>query len=1613
MSNIVFFDLEVGKNGKILDIGAVDQDGKTFHSSILPDFIKFISTADYLCGHNIIAHDLTYIKEHLQKSYSVIDTLHLSPILFPKRPYHNLVKDDKLLTEQLNNPLNDAFKAKQLFEDEQIAFNALPDNIKRAYYDLLGSQGEFEGFFKFIQYSVKRLSYLFNSKSDNLATILDGQICNQADIQSLSNANPIEFAYAFSIIRADERYSLTPPWVKYKYPVVDNILHLLRNTKCNSSNCKYCKSFLDSKLMLKKWFGYDDFRKFEGESLQENAVNAAIAGKSLLAIFPTGGGKSLTFQLPALIAGEATKSLTVVISPLQSLMKDQVENLEKRGIAEAAYINGLLTPIERSKVFERIFNGEISILYIAPEQLRSKTLERALLGRTINRFVIDEAHCFSAWGQDFRIEYQYIASFLNELQKKKGLEKPLPVSCFTATARPKVIADILEYFEKNNGIYLEKFTTSATRTNLKYTVLHRESASDKYQTLRSLLQSIDKPSIVYVSRTKTTEELALKLCKDGLNAKPFHGQMDTMTKIANQESFLSNRTKTIVATSAFGMGVDKSDVGLVVHYDISDSLENYLQEAGRAGRDVHTNADCYVLYNDNDLNKHFILLNQTKLTISEINQIWRAIKALTKNRRTIHISPLEVARKAGWEDMMDIETKVKSAIFALENGGYVRRGMNSPRIFATSIIPNDFESAAQIIDRAEDISEEYKVFCKRIFKSLISQKSRSNAHTADAESRVDYLSDMLGIETPKVIRSIEYMRSIGILSKDNDMVAYLRNKRINELGYFARLEIALLNYIKENGIDLDLKIFNESAINQGIKKSKIKDIKTLLFFWQIENYCSKILRREDNEKVRLQLTEEIDKLRKRVEQRIEVCRCIISEMEKNKIISTNSETATVHFSMTSLLENINSAGLIYQDKISIDDLQEALLFLSKTGIISIEGGFMVIYNKLEIERVAENNLKYKKEDYKHLDTFYQQRIQQIHIVGEFANMVVKDYDKAMEFVKDYFHLDFKVFIKKYFDSAREKEISQNVSPAKFKEIFGTLTPTQQQIIDDKESKYILVPAGPGSGKTFVLVRKLASLLLMEDVKSDKLLMLTFSRAAASEFRSRLTDLIGNAAKYVEIKTFHSYCFDITGQRGTLEKSEDVVKVATQAILENKVENSRITKSTIVIDEAQDMSADEFALIEALIAKNEDIRIIAVGDDDQNIYTFRGSDSSHLKQFITKYGARKYNMLENFRSAKQIIACANEFVRCIPDRIKTAPIICMSNDEGSTRFTLHKSENYEEGIVQDILSKEYKGSIGVLTSRNEDALILTALLNKNGRKAKLIQSNNGFSLLNLMELRYFIDSIKKETTTIISDSVWKDTLIKFEYRFKESTNYKIALKCITTFENEYQTKYLSDLENFILESQLSDFEENNENEIIVSTIHKSKGHEYDNVFISLKGMQQLSDEEKRAIYVGLTRAKMHLSVHSTLDLYRLLKYTNAQFQEDNTIYGEPDELMMQLTHKDVFLGYFKFHSKTISTLTSGMELEIEGDYGVVTTDGIKVKILKFSEAFNKKLSELYKKGYHINKASILHIVYWKYEETQGEQSKWYEIPIILPELYLKKSNRNASGIEYEHFTQQSR
>jgi ATP-dependent DNA helicase RecQ len=255
-------------------------------------------------------------------------------------------------------------------------------------------------------------------------------------------------------------------------------MFLLRSNPC-LSGCSYCNKALDACSGLKRFFGYDSYRLFGGEPLQEESVNAAIRNKSLLAVFPTGGGKSIAFQVPALMSGETSNALTIVISPLQSLMKDQVDNLEKIGITDTVTINGLLDPIERAKSFERVEEGSASILYISPESLRSKTIERLILGRKIARFVIDEAHCFSAWGQDFRVDYLYIGDFIRNIQKKKNLENGIPVSCFTATAKQKVIEDICDYFNEKLSLDLELFTSKASRTNLHYKVLKKENEEEK------------------------------------------------------------------------------------------------------------------------------------------------------------------------------------------------------------------------------------------------------------------------------------------------------------------------------------------------------------------------------------------------------------------------------------------------------------------------------------------------------------------------------------------------------------------------------------------------------------------------------------------------------------------------------------------------------------------------------------------------------------------------------------------------------------------------------------------------------------------------------------------------------------------------------------------------------------------------------------------------------------------------------------------------------------------------------------------------------------------------------------------------------------------------------
>ena len=1594
MKQISFIDAEVvPESGKISDFGAIRPNGEYIHGAS-PDVIRgFLLETDFLCGHNIIAHDLKYLNKYLGqiKCAGVIDTLHLSALLFPQRPYHSLVKDDKLLTEEINNPVSDCKKAMNLFYDETGAFNLLPDEMKRILYILLNDKKEFKDFFKYIDYKNEGTNL---EAEAGIRKFFYGKLCENSDIKNIIYTHPIELAYCLSLICADDEYSITPPWVLMTYPQVDNVMNQLRGTKC-IPGCEYCNETMDAVKGLNRFFGYDAYRSFDGVPLQEQAVKSAINGDSLLAVFPTGGGKSITFQVPALMAGRNTKSLSVIISPLQSLMKDQVDNLENFNITDAVTINGLLDPIERAEAIKRVETGDAHILYISPESLRSKSIEKLLQDRKIARFIIDEAHCFSAWGQDFRVDYMYIAEFIKKICEKKNLDYIIPVSCFTATAKQNVIDDICKYFKENLNLELKLYTADSGRKNLTYKIIKNES-SEKYETLRNLIEYNNCPTIIYVSRIKNAMELAKRLTDDGYEARPYHGKMDKKEKSKNQEEFIKGEVDIMVATSAFGMGVDKKDVGMVVHYDIPGSLEDYVQEAGRAGRDQSINARCYVLFNDGDLDKHFILLNQTKISIQEIQQIWIAIKNTTKFRSNMSNSALEIAKKAGWDEgMYDLETRVYTAVAALENAGYIKRGQNMPRVYADSIMARNMKEVSEKIAGSDIFSETEKQQAARIMNKLISKRSRSRAGSEDAESRVDYISDHLGIEKAQVIHVIQLLRQAGILSDAKDLTIFMDEssygkKSFDKLYEYIELERFLLSQISEITTTKNIKQLNELALDAGVKNSNPDKIKTIFNFWSIKGLVKRNAKGNNNH-IKINLLRDRDKALEILEARWAIAEFILKHIQE---INVNNEN-TLEFSVLELMGEYNFNMQLFNKKAAPWQIEDSLFYLSKIGILKIEGGFFVIYNAISIERLIDDNrIRYKAEDYKTLKDFYKHKIEMIHIVGEYAKKMMEDYNSALKFADDYFRLEYSSFLRKYFKGPKGDEIQRNMTPERFRQLFGQLSPAQLGIINDKVSKYILVAAGPGSGKTRILVHKLASVLQLEDVKNEQLLMITFSRAAATEFKKRLGDLIGTKANYIEIKTFHSYCFDLLGLVGNIEKSNDIINNAIDAILNNEVEQSRITKTVLVIDEAQDMDANEYRLVKTLMERNEDMRVIAVGDDDQNIFSFRGSDSKYMSYILKFPNSKMYELVENYRSSRSIVDFSNYFVQNIKERLKSMPITAVTKEEGNVAITKYKSSNLIVPVINKLLKDGILGSTCILTKTNEEALQIYALLDKNGIKAGMVQRGDNYDLKNLLEVRCFTEVLKlSNEAPLINDEEWEYAKKKTFNRFVKSENLPLLKQIISDFEEiASKYKYKSDFSMFIEESQEEDFY-NDTDKVTVSTIHKSKGKEFDHVIMVLKDLNLNNEEIKRQLYVGMTRAKKTLSIHYEGEFIQRKKgfmgmgLRNIKYEFDNEEYPASEIIAFQLKYSDVYLSNFYRTTRLVRRLNSGDMLRFD-ENGCLDKNG--TQILLFSAKFKNELKTYVEKGYKPLSAKVNNILFWKQEDREKETL------IVLPQLTFKKN-----------------
>ncbi len=498
--------------------------------------------------------------------------------------------------------------------------------------------------------------------------------------------------------------------------------------------------------ILKKYWGYDAFRP-----LQQDIIQSVLDGKDTLALMPTGGGKSICFQVPAL----CKEGICIVISPLIALMKDQVHNLRQRDIPAAAIYSGMHAN-EIDQTFDNCIYGNTKLLYLSPERLITDLARERISRMSVNLLAVDEAHCISQWGYDFRPPYLEIAAI-------RELAPHAPILALTATATPEVVQDIQEklYFTSKNV-----FQKSFERSNLAYVVLQEEGKMEK---LLDILQKVPGCGVVYVRNRRKTKEIADFLQRKGIAADFYHAGLNPEERSQKQDAWISNKTRIMVSTNAFGMGIDKPDVRIVVHMELPDSLEAYFQEAGRAGRDGKK-AFATLLYNQTDrlnLEKNYELAFPD---MDEIRQVYRALG-----------SYFQLAIGAGEAQSYDFDiaefcknfrleaVKVLNALKALEQAGWL---VLTEAVFVPSSL--------KILVSKEELYDYQlkKPKLNLVIKTILRTYQGAFGHFINI--RENQIATFLKIPVAEVKAALQLMHQEGILhyqeQKDKPQIIFLKDR---------------------------------------------------------------------------------------------------------------------------------------------------------------------------------------------------------------------------------------------------------------------------------------------------------------------------------------------------------------------------------------------------------------------------------------------------------------------------------------------------------------------------------------------------------------------------------------------------------------------------------------------------------------------------------------------------------------------------------------------------------------------------------------------------------------------------------------------------------------------
>ncbi|MEP4197334.1 MAG: RecQ family ATP-dependent DNA helicase [Aliishimia sp.] len=1494
-------------------------------------------------GHNFLHHDMAHLlamRPRLARiMQSPIDTLWLNPLAFPRNPYHHLVKhyqDGRLQAGHVNNPELDAKLVFRVLVNQLDAFERLNTEAPDAMlaYHWLTTQGDlspgFDAVFNHVRGPAKP------SKPEAFAAIgrlVQNKVCNKRLEQALGRLDDAKIgwpmAYALSWISVAGGDSVMPPWVRAQFKETSLIIRHLRDTACNNPSCEWCAEQNDPVAALQRWFGFEAFRPEpkdpNGQSLQHRIVDETMGGTNVLGILPTGTGKSVCYQIPALSKFDKTGALTVVISPLVALMADQVQGMERAGISSAVTVNGMMSMPERQDALEKVRMGDASILIVSPEQLRSTSIRSTIKQREIGFWVLDEAHCVSKWGHDFRPDYRYVARFIHEFS---GDETPAPILCLTATAKPEVVRDISVHFESRVGVDLTLLDGGAARHNLTFDVrpTRRETKlGDVYDVITEMLPREGRSgAVVYCASRKSTERVAAFLKQQGMAAAHFHAGLSPDQKKDIQEEFRVGALRIIAATNAFGMGIDKPDIRLVVHCDIPGSLENYLQEAGRAGRD-RDDANCVLLYATDDVERQFQLSARSRLARHEIGAILKSIRRIDERTRKTG----KVVATAGeivqdekdndfQRDSATDDTRVKTAVSWLEEAKLLSREENRVQVFPSSLTVHTIADAQRKLG-AVQITETRRKALMAIVQHLINAP-------ADEGISTDQLCGVSGLWPKDLNKAMADLETYGVARNDLAVTIFvhvgIEGHSAGRLADASELEKNLIDVMRETAPDTGQSEAVPMHLSETCQHLRDKEhtgarpdiIERLLRGMardgrgQDGGLGNLSIRKTSRNALSITLNRSWSTVEQTADIRKKAGASLLEYLTGRVPKGTRGKDIQVETTVGDLLQvitndiELKTSGVRDMTKL----LERALLWLHEQSIVTLGKGLTVFRPAMTVLLNPEAG-RFTQAHFTPLEEHYAEQTMQTHVMAAYAERGLVEMDKAQKLSADYFTSANDAFLDRWMPG-KSREIRRQTTSTSWKAIVDVLENAVQQkiVTDSREQTNVLVLAGPGSGKTRVLVHRIAYLLRIKREDARGILVLTYNRHAATEVRARLRKLVGDDANAVTVSTCHALAMRLVGASfsGQQSSEQDFDGVILEAIRQLKGEGLSSSEAEaqrdaliqgyrwILVDEYQDIGPHEYELISAvagrsLVDPDLKLSLFAVGDDDQNIYAFKGASIQFIRKFGDDYSARPSFLTENYRSTEAIITTANAVIRSGTDRMKVDHDITINtarqSDRGGGAMAQHDAVAQGRVQVLDCAAGDVTHAMAAL-----DELIRiskldpdfrwdrTAIIAREWKRLGPVRSyaeklgipvelaNEDLpGIWRLREMQKLTADMRKDPGQLLSVT----DILGLLNEQRRNRWIDLIAEGIAALARELGKRSMPALDVIEWLAEWSRDTKGDQRGLLLLSAHRAKGLEFDHVVILDGGWQGKADKEdkdapRRLFYVAMTRAQKTLAVTTT-------------------------------------------------------------------------------------------------------------------------------------------------------